>query len=58
MSLWHDAVDWVGGYPFETASVEELSEFLDKRGFKVVKLKRKQGVGCNELVLNKSSASE
>jgi 2-polyprenyl-3-methyl-5-hydroxy-6-metoxy-1,4-benzoquinol methylase len=57
MSLWYDAVDWVGGYPFETAGVEELSDFFDIHGFELVKLKRKQGSGCNELVFRKNRQS-
>lgn len=53
MSLWHDTVDWIGGYPFETAKPSDLIVFLGKRGFKVVIQKLKSGSGCNELVLRK-----
>lgn len=31
MSVWHDLVDWVGGYPFEVAKPEELFEFYRKK---------------------------
>ena len=32
MSLWHDVVDWVGGYPFEVAKPEEIFDFFYERG--------------------------
>lgn len=33
MDFYHDVVDWVGGYPYEYASIEEVKDFLQKRGF-------------------------
>jgi 2-polyprenyl-3-methyl-5-hydroxy-6-metoxy-1,4-benzoquinol methylase len=49
MSIWHDLVDWVGGYPFEVAKPEEIFEFYRKREFELVKLKTcAGGIGCNE----------
>ena len=51
MSVWHDLVDWVGGYPFEVAKPEEIFDFYLKRGFQLVKLKTcAGGLGCNEFV--------
>lgn len=51
MSVWHDLVDWVGGYPFEVAKPEEVFDFYLKRGFQIVKLKTcAGGLGCNEYV--------
>ena len=48
MSLWHDAVDWVGGYPFEVAKPEEIFDFYFKRGFHLVRLTTQAGdLGCN-----------
>ncbi len=35
MSRWHDLVDWVGGWPFEVASVAQVTEFFQKNGFKL-----------------------
>ena len=31
MSVWHDLVDWVGGYPFEVAKPEEIFDFYRKQ---------------------------
>ncbi|MGI8903126.1 MAG: class I SAM-dependent methyltransferase [Solirubrobacteraceae bacterium] len=50
MSRWHDMVDWVGGYPFEVATPEQVFEFVSQRGFTLSKLMTRQGVGCNEFV--------
>ncbi len=32
MSAWRDVVDWVGGYPFEVATPEEIFRFYRDRG--------------------------
>ena len=54
MSRWHDIIDWVGGYPYEVATPEELFDFYRNRGFTLTKLKcGKVGLGCNELVFEK-----
>lgn len=50
MSRWRDIVDWVGGYPYEAAKVDEIFEFYRKRGFRLEKLKCAGGLGCNEFV--------
>lgn len=51
MDLWHDAKDWVGGYPFEVAKPEQILDFYRKRGFRLDKLKTcGGGLGCNEFV--------
>jgi len=51
MSVWHDLVDWVGGYPFEVAKPEEIFDFYRMKGFTLVKLKTcGGGLGCNEYV--------
>jgi 2-polyprenyl-6-hydroxyphenyl methylase/3-demethylubiquinone-9 3-methyltransferase len=33
MSLWHDMLDWLGGYPFEVATPAAVEGFLQARGF-------------------------
>ncbi len=54
MSVWHDLVDWVGGYPFEVAKPEEIFDFYQKNGFFLAKLKTcSGGIGCNEYVFIK-----
>lgn len=54
MSRWHDAVDWIGGYPYEVATTEELIDFFKVKGFEVLKVKRPDyKLGCNELVFTR-----
>ena len=49
MSWSTDAVDWLGGYPYEYASVEEVFKFLRERrpNFNLVNLKTTSGRGLN-----------
>jgi 2-polyprenyl-6-hydroxyphenyl methylase/3-demethylubiquinone-9 3-methyltransferase len=54
MSFYTDVVDWIGGYPFETAKPEEIFDFFKKRGFVLEKLFTVGGkMGCNEFVFRK-----
>ena len=54
MSMWHDWIDWVGGYPFEVAKPEEIFEFYREKGFVLIGLKTcGAGHGCNEYVFEK-----
>ncbi len=56
MNRWYDIIDWVGGYPYEVASPEELFEFYKAKGFRLTNLKSKgAGLGCVELVMQKES---
>ncbi|MFG1826359.1 class I SAM-dependent methyltransferase [Microbispora bryophytorum] len=51
MSQGHDLVDWIGGFPFEVATPEQIFGFLDGRGFRLRFLKTcRGGLGCNEFV--------
>jgi 2-polyprenyl-6-hydroxyphenyl methylase/3-demethylubiquinone-9 3-methyltransferase len=54
MSFWQDVVDWVGGYPFEVATPEEIFDFYRQRGFDLIRLRAVGGsLGCNEFVFQK-----
>ncbi len=55
MSPWFDVVDWVGGYPFEVATSEALTQFVEKQGFQLTnsRLVGKK-LGCNELVFKRA----
>lgn len=51
MSMWHDWIDWIGGYPFEVAKPEEVFDFCRSRGFVLSRLSTcGGGQGCNEYV--------
>jgi 2-polyprenyl-6-hydroxyphenyl methylase/3-demethylubiquinone-9 3-methyltransferase len=52
MSLWYDMIDWIGGWPFEVATPQEVLARVAEQGFTATRVKtvgRRQG--CNEFVL-------
>jgi len=54
MSFWRDLIDWVGGYPFEVATPEQIFDFYQERGFSLARLRTCAGsLGCNEFVFEK-----
>ncbi len=56
MNRWHDIIDWVGGFPYEVATVDEVFEFYKKRGFTLTKVTTGGvGLGCNEFVFERNS---
>jgi 2-polyprenyl-6-hydroxyphenyl methylase/3-demethylubiquinone-9 3-methyltransferase len=56
MSRWYDIVDWVGGYPYEVATPDEIFEFYKAKGYRLIKLKTGYvGLGCNEFVFQKEN---
>lgn len=50
MSLWHDLIDWIGGYPFEVARPVEIFRFYRDKGFTLREMKTTCRLGCNEFV--------
>lgn len=56
MNFSHDAHDWLGGYPYETATANEMGERISKMGFNEVRsIRQKKGLGifgsvCHEFV--------
>ncbi len=50
MSIYHDWIDWLGGYPFETSSPSDIEKFLASMNFELKKSKLTYGLGCNEFV--------
>ncbi len=54
MSLWHDMIDWLGGYPFEVARPEEVFRFFAARGFELREMTTAGSTGaCNEFVFER-----
>jgi 2-polyprenyl-3-methyl-5-hydroxy-6-metoxy-1,4-benzoquinol methylase len=55
MSRWRDVIDWVGGYPYEVATPDEIFDFYRARGFALTKLNcGRVGLGCNQFVFSKN----
>lgn len=54
MDFYYDVVDWVGGYPYEYASIDEMRERCAPLGFELVRsVPAKVPTGCNEFVFRK-----
>jgi 2-polyprenyl-6-hydroxyphenyl methylase/3-demethylubiquinone-9 3-methyltransferase len=54
MSRWNDIVDWVGGYPYEVSTPDEVFDFYRAKGFTLTKLNcGRVGLGCNQFVFEK-----
>ena len=59
MDFFHDVHDWLGGYPYESISFEEMESFMKKNNFKMIRSfqVRKQfglfGTGCDEYVFTR-----
>ncbi|HMB62676.1 MAG TPA: class I SAM-dependent methyltransferase [Eudoraea sp.] len=54
MSMFHDWKDWLGGLPYEVATPELIVKFYARRGFKLEKVKRVNGLGNNQFIFRKS----
>jgi 2-polyprenyl-3-methyl-5-hydroxy-6-metoxy-1,4-benzoquinol methylase len=55
MSMTHDWVDWLGGYPFEVATPDAIFAFYHSRGFALEQLATcGGGFGCNQFVFKKA----
>jgi 2-polyprenyl-3-methyl-5-hydroxy-6-metoxy-1,4-benzoquinol methylase len=56
MSRWHDWIDWIGGHPYERATVEQIVDLYAKDGFRLTKLfDCSSGYGCNEFVFRREA---
>ena len=53
MSIVHDWLDWLGGLPFEVATVTDVQKFCEERGFDVVRINRTNRLGNNEFVFRR-----
>jgi 2-polyprenyl-6-hydroxyphenyl methylase/3-demethylubiquinone-9 3-methyltransferase len=56
MTLKTDIIDWIGGFPYEYASTDDVIKFAHKKGFVLEKQSPCSGwTGCNEFVFRKRS---
>ena len=55
MDFFYDVIDWVGGYPYEYASTNEINLYVENLGFKSIKTVTAQvPTGCNEFVFRRN----
>jgi 2-polyprenyl-6-hydroxyphenyl methylase/3-demethylubiquinone-9 3-methyltransferase len=51
MDFMHNITDWVGGYPYEYASVSEMKHTLEQYGFSLLSVREATvPTGCNEYI--------
>ncbi len=54
INRWYDMVDWIGGYPYEVATRDEVFDFFAAKGYRLRKLICGHvGLGCNQFVFQK-----
>jgi 2-polyprenyl-6-hydroxyphenyl methylase/3-demethylubiquinone-9 3-methyltransferase len=53
MSWWHDIVDWVGGYPYESASPGDVLAFGRRKSLTLARLLVHPHNACNEYLFEK-----
>lgn len=59
MSMYYDVVDWIGGWPFEAATPEEIFRFFTRNEFVLTELVTCGGNhGCNEFVFRRNNTSK
>jgi 2-polyprenyl-3-methyl-5-hydroxy-6-metoxy-1,4-benzoquinol methylase len=58
MDFHYDVVDWVGGYPYEYASVEEMRRHCEGLGFTLQRcIAAEVPTGCNQFVFRRKGAA-
>jgi 2-polyprenyl-6-hydroxyphenyl methylase/3-demethylubiquinone-9 3-methyltransferase len=53
MAVFHDLLDWLGGFPYEVAKVENIFRFYKAKGFKLSNIATTNGGGNNQFVFIK-----
>ena len=61
MSFWHDCVDWLGGYPYESAVPAEVQDWAARQGLRPERVENTErmaagglfGSGCAEYVFTR-----
>jgi len=58
MDFFYNVVDWIGGYPYEYASIDELISFLNTLGFDCIYKKLATvPTGCNEFIFKRTKVT-
>jgi len=54
MNHWHNLLDWVGGYPYEYCTPDEIFDFFRSKGFTLIRLNcGRVGLGCSQFVFQR-----
>ena len=58
MDVWYDLYDWLGGYPFEVSTPQQILGYFKFSGYRLTKVKTVGGrLGCNEYVFQRNPSS-
>jgi 2-polyprenyl-6-hydroxyphenyl methylase/3-demethylubiquinone-9 3-methyltransferase len=57
MSRWHDWIDWIGGYPYEFATVERVTAYMASKNFTLAKVVPTSETVCNEYLFRAPPAT-
>ena len=56
MDFYHDVIDWIGGYPYEHATVEQVKALVESFGFKLERtIPTVVPTGCNQFVFRRNN---
>lgn len=58
MNFWTDIRDWLGGYPYEYASIPTMITFFERAGFSCRKTTPARSIGCNEFLFTADQRGE
>lgn len=59
MNIWYDLIDWLGGYPFEVSTPDQVFSHFKRKGYGLSRLKTVGGrSGCYELVFHRQRPSQ
>ena len=53
MNFYSDVKDWLGGFPYEYATVEEIASFVEKFDFETKEVWPNDGTGCSQFLFIK-----
>jgi 2-polyprenyl-3-methyl-5-hydroxy-6-metoxy-1,4-benzoquinol methylase len=58
MSARYDRIDWIGGFPYEFVAHDTLVEYLQARGFEVIKTRPDTSLGCGEFSMRRATCAD
>ena len=58
MSFMHDLIDWIGGFPYEFTLYEVLEQYMQVRGFALVRGTAATSLGCHEMIFKKIETAD
>jgi 2-polyprenyl-6-hydroxyphenyl methylase/3-demethylubiquinone-9 3-methyltransferase len=53
MNFMTDVRDWLGGLPYECATLDEVTSYFAGKGYELLKQKSVRSIGCNEFIFKK-----